>query len=486
MPSWSLHTLLTKQLADAVRGSGDEDPQGEPAEYWWNALNRTGSYCLIDSAWDLGVATEGTLLLRYAQDKSSKEQSAAGTKYVPVIRAFVEAVRSSDGEVLHQWDGPVPPDLAASNLTVEVPWVRMGQTLYPERPLGQQANALRERYPWLKRSKPRKYSEGLQFDLYALVYPSELAFGQTGLGWTLMFRYGHLQAFKPPEKKRSQKPLTLLTLPVYRAGPNDIGWRVPTVTSLKDKRVVVVGTGAVGAPVAVELARNGCRALDLVEHDTVEPGNTIRWPLGASAWGRGKAEALRTFLAQEYPATTVRVHRHFVGSAAQEINEPGDDDVLDPLLAEADLVIDGSASHGITNLLADRCRGAGITLISLFATPTLEGGAVVRHAGDGGCPNCLEHAWHNGDIEPPAGRGAGDDALMQPPGCGERTFVGANYDLQELSLQAVRLTVVTLTTDAKVSSVVQTLSFIDEAGQRSPPRWRVDPLPRHAACGCRP
>src|SRR3546814_14975267 len=50
-----------------VCSSDLEDLQGEPAEYWWNGLNRFGSLCLIDSAWDLRDAREGTLLLRYAQ-----------------------------------------------------------------------------------------------------------------------------------------------------------------------------------------------------------------------------------------------------------------------------------------------------------------------------------------------------------------------------------------------------------------------------------
>lgn len=483
MPSWTLRKLLESQLADAVRGTGPEDPQGEPAEYWWNAINRSGSYCLVDSAWDLAGAAEGTLLVRYAQDSVSKEQAAPGSKYSPILRALVEDVRSSDGTLLHHWDGPAPSLLTESALTVEVPWVKTDQTLYPDRALSEQTNALRETYPRLKSGKPQRHSEGLQFDLYALVYPSELAFGETGLGWTFMFRFGHLQAFKSLEKRKGgQKPLTLTTLPVYRAGPCDIGWRVPSASVLKDKRVVVVGTGAVGAPVAIELARNGCKTLDLVEHDIVEPGNGIRWPLGASAWGHGKGEALRAFLAREYPATATRIHAHFVGGVSQAIGETGDDEVLDALIDRADIVIDGSASQGVTTLLAERCRNAVIPLISLSATPTLEGGAVVRYTRDGGCPNCLEYAWHRHDIRPPPGRGAGDEVLAQPPGCGERTFVGANYDLQELSLQAVRLTIDTLGSGAHAGSVVHTLSFIDDAGERCPPRWRFDPLPQHAAC----
>jgi hypothetical protein len=136
-------------------------------------------------------------------------------------------------------------------------------------------------------------------------------------------------------------------------------------------------------------------------------------------------------------------------------------------------------------LLAERCRDAQIPLISFFATPNLNGGAVVLHGTEGGCPNCLEYAWDRGEIPPPPGRD-GDDVLTQPPGCAERTFFGAGYDLQEVSLQAVRLAVEVLSQDGPLESLIQTLCLVDDDGQLCPPRWRVEPLPKHVECKCRP
>lgn len=485
MPSWTLYRLLAEQLEAAVRGAGDEDPQGEPAEYWWNGLNRTGSFCLIDSAWDLADVREGTLLLRFVSMGTKAEKRGGETTRVPVIRAYVAEVRARDNTVLHRWDGPLPPDLSEAKLSHRIPWVRLDETIMPDSSLGTQMSAFRQDHDWLRTSKQHRYQSGLSIDMFALAHPSELAFGQIGLGWVIYLVFGHPNAFGAQNaRQKRKKPLTVTVLPVYRAGADDIGHRVPAVGLLKDKRVLVVGTGAVGAPVAIELARNGCGTLHLLEHDTVEPGNTVRWPLGTSAWGYHKLDALAEFLAREYPATHTHLHPHCLGQAGPHVEGPGDDDVLDPILSEVDLVIDGSASHGVTTLLADRCRAVGIPLVSLFATPRLEGGAVVRHAGEGGCPNCLEHAWFNGDIAPPPGRGS-EEGLTQPPGCGERTFIGAGYDLQELSLQAVRLAVETLSGEGGEGSVIQTLSFIDDDGQRCPPRWRVDPLPKHPACRCR-
>ncbi|BCM17686.1 ThiF family adenylyltransferase [Mesorhizobium sp. J8] len=481
-PGWSLCTLLQKQLVDAVRDTGEEDPQGEPAEYWWNNLGSdSGSYCLIDSDWNLANASHGTLHLRYIHDQTLKVQAENGTSRSPAVRAYVEEVRDEDGQVLHQWAGPLPADLADAKYQLEVPWVRSKDTILPEPQLGAQLKKLRQEYSWLERARPRNYGPGLKFDLRALVYPSELAFNETGLGWCFIMLFGHVQGFEP-KRKKAPKPLHITALPVFRAGPGDIGWRVPAVASLRDKRILVVGVGAVGAPVAIELARNGCRTLDLVDHDVIEPGNTIRWPLGAAVWGQGKAYALQAFLGRQYPATEVHSHPHFIGIAAQAMSDPGDDDILDTLIKDADLVIDGSASHGVTTLLDERCRGVGVPLISLSATPTLDGGTVVRHVRKSGCPNCLLHAWHKHEIEPPLGQDAGDEALIQPAGCGERTFTGADYDLQELSLQAVRLAIDTLSVKAAEGSVVQTLSFVDDGQARCPPRWRVEPLPKHPDC----
>src|SRR3546814_941550 len=97
-----------------VCSSDLEDLQGEPAEYWWNGLNRFGSLCLIDSAWDLRDAREGTLLLRYAPQGVKIEERDGETIEVPIVRAFVSEVRARDNSVLHVWDAPLPADLATA------------------------------------------------------------------------------------------------------------------------------------------------------------------------------------------------------------------------------------------------------------------------------------------------------------------------------------------------------------------------------------
>jgi molybdopterin/thiamine biosynthesis adenylyltransferase len=244
----------------------------------------------------------------------------------------------------------------------------------------------------------------------------------------------------------------------------------------------LIGTGALGAPIAIELARNGVSEQRLLDHDQVEPGNSIRWPLGADAWGKHKVLALKQHIELQYPGCQVVPLVHQLGGP-QDVQT--DDESLEKMLQGADLVIDASASHGINRLLWDHCQRERLPLVRLGATPNVAGGTVVLHMPDGGCPVCLQ--WHREEAHPsiPSPPGADSVDLIQPPGCGERTFRGADYDLQELSLQAVRVVVGALSADkGKVESMAYTLALQDSLGSSIPPAWETSALPPHPKCSC--
>lgn len=460
VPSLTLAKLLEEQLEHALNGTGEEDPQGEPADVWWNGIALPDACCLIDSSWDPGTHTNGRLQLRWVLSRF-QEQADEGERFrIPVIRGLVSEVRASDREVIHAWQGPVPAEFAKGQL-MTLPWVQLDQTLLPSPDWAARVTALRAVHRELRNIQPVELGQGAKAEFFAVAHPVEVSQGEMGLGW-ILFQATHVQRSAPKKKELVPTTARLSVLPVYRAGSSDLGQRVPAVQLLATKRVLIVGAGAVGAPLAIELARNGCACLRLVEFDVVEPGNSIRWPLGTSAWGHMKADALRNFIRYEYPRTEVQLRRHRFGQVQLPgSNELGDDEVLEALLPQVDLVIDASASNGVTFLLDHRCRQRGLPLISLFATPSLEGGAVVRHTAAGGCPNCLLYAWNEGRIVPPPGLQA-EEGLAQPPGCAERTFLGAGYDLQEISLQAMRLAVETLAGQDAERGLVQTLSYVDD------------------------
>jgi len=468
---WTLARLLKEQLAHALRGTGDEDAQGEPAEYWWNLLGLADSYCLVDSGWSLGEATSGTLTLRFA----ARHRPGA-----LAVEALVKSIRDAAGTQVCAWNGAIPANLEKASEDATIPWVYLDETPLPthewRRGLLTLMGRLASRPHFTELNGPTRAAQ-----VFAIAYPSELEHGKIGLGWLFGLFHGTKKHLRDAEHSVNSAAI----LPTLRAGESDLGARAPAIGVLRSKRVAVIGLGAIGAPLALELARAGCRELHLLDYDVVEPGNSIRWPLGASAWGIRKTQSLAAMIEREYPWTHVHVHSHVVGAFGNVLDPlQGDESTLKPIISQVDIVIDASASNGVLNVLGDYCRELEMPLISAYASPPVDGGEVVRFAPTSGCPTCRQFAHDSGQI--PHAPGFGQVAgLQQPPGCAERTFTGSSFDLQELSLQAVRLAIDTLRDPLTATeSLVQVLSFVDAQGQRVPPLWSQNVLPKSAQCPC--
>lgn len=470
-PDWYLAKLLDEQLEDALLGTGPEDPQGEPADFWWNTLAPLpGSYCLIDSSWDFGVESHGELEIIYALGSAI---DSAGCRCVS-FKGVISKVFAKSGALLAKWEGTLPSELKSSTNKLPVPWYRSDKMLLPRGNWPALLHELRsEQFGSLR--KTNSLGRGVRWCPFAFVHPIEIAHNEWGHGWVIGGEWGAKKDFR----RRSGGGPTVPTkfVPVMRAGATDIGFRVPAVRGLKTRRIAVFGVGGIGAPIALELARNGCAELRLVDHDSVEPGNSIRWPLGAAAWGKRKVIALKDFLGDQYPGVSVVPIAHQLGALGQV---KSDLEMLQQALTDVDIVVDAAVSDGVTRLLWDQCNRRGIPLIEAGATPPLLGGVVVRYTAGGGCPVCLQYARIHNRIPKPLG--LDEDTLHQPPGCAERTFHGADYDLRELSLQAVRMVLDTLTAVDPAPSVVQTLSFIGEAGGLKLPSWQQHQLYKERGC----
>jgi len=470
-PDWCLAKLLDEQLEDALLGTGSEDPQGEPADFWWNTLAPLpDSYCLIDSSWDFGVESHGEFEIIYALGSAI---DSAGGRCVS-FRGVISKVFAKSGTLLAKWEGVLPRELKGSTNKLSVPWYRSDKMLLPRGNWPALLHELRsEQFGSL--CKTNSLGRGVRWRPFAFVHPIEITHNEWGHGWIIGGEWGVKKDFR--RRPGCGPTVPTMFVPVMRAGETDIGFRVPAVRGLKTKRIAVFGVGGIGAPIALELARNGCAELRLVDHDSVEPGNSIRWPLGAAAWGKRKVIALKGFLGDQYPGVSVVPIAHQLGALGQV---KSDLEVLQQALTDVDIVVDAAVSDGVTRLLWDQCNRRGIPLIEVGATPPLLGGAVVRYTAGGGCPVCLQYARIHNRIPKPLG--LDEDTLDQPPGCAERTFHGADYDLRELSLQAVRLVVDTLTATDPAPSVVQTLSFISEAGGLRLPSWQQHQLDKERDC----
>lgn len=76
-------------------------------------------------------------------------------------------------------------------------------------------------------------------------------------------------------------------------------------SDLGQKRVLLVGCGAVGGHLAFECARSGILNLTLVDHDSLSIDNTFRHTLGRGYLGKKKAEALKREIESRLPYVQV-------------------------------------------------------------------------------------------------------------------------------------------------------------------------------------
>ncbi len=147
---------------------------------------------------------------------------------------------------------------------------------------------------------------------------------------------------------------------------------------LKTARVLVVGVGGLGSPVAMYLAAAGIGKLGLVEFDRVEESNLQRQVLfGQSDIGRPKIEVAQERLREINPLIEVTAHPARIDSSNAMT-----------LLNDYDVVVDGSDNFPTRYLVNDACVLAGKPNVygSIFR---FEGQISVFWGAQGPCYRCL-------------------------------------------------------------------------------------------------
>jgi adenylyltransferase/sulfurtransferase len=147
---------------------------------------------------------------------------------------------------------------------------------------------------------------------------------------------------------------------------------------LKAARVIVVGAGGLGSPVALYLAAAGVGRLGLVDFDVVDESNLQRQVLyGQGDVGQSKVEVARRRLLEVNPLIDVTVH-----------DERLDADNVRSLFAEYEIVVDGSDNFSTRYLVNDACVLMGKTNVygSIYR---FEGQVSVFGAPEGPCYRCL-------------------------------------------------------------------------------------------------
>ena len=147
---------------------------------------------------------------------------------------------------------------------------------------------------------------------------------------------------------------------------------------LKAAKVLTVGTGGLGSPLALYLAAAGIGTIGIVDFDVVDESNLQRQIIhGTSDVGRPKVESAYEKIKDINPNVEVRVHEEALTSEnALEIFE------------DYDVIVDGTDNFPTRYLLNDACVLLGKPNVygSIFR---FEGQASVFFAEEGPCYRCL-------------------------------------------------------------------------------------------------
>jgi len=139
--------------------------------------------------------------------------------------------------------------------------------------------------------------------------------------------------------------------------PNELATRGRLNSGLTSARVLLIGCGALGSPVAELLVRAGVSHLTVVDLQRLEVGNLVRHTLTMDQLGQSKAEALATRLNAASPNAVVVAQP----TAAESL-------VDTDFLMEFDFVIEATGDHRVLELLGRVQAPHPITYASLSMT----------------------------------------------------------------------------------------------------------------------
>lgn len=327
--------------------------------------------------WSNGTSESVFPVLIGTVDRASKSSNywlvSIGTAARAVITDHKEEV-----EALAQALGSEPPT------STECPcWLFTTDTL-PVVPAAIPSN-VSELFAWLRVWDRRLYQQiqhVLEREPQYLKYKMATFAVYTPLGW-LGFGFDlnplhRLGAQKKPKLYRQylhshEGSRGIIRLGITEFGPDFVHGRNLTYATLKGKRILVVGAGAIGSHVAPGLIRLGAGTsggqLDLVDPDLMMPENLGRHALGYPSLFKNKAEALSAELMRQFPFSKVRPRVVNVRTLEE--------------LFKADLVIDATGEEIVGELINAMRLERGTK------TPVLH----VRIRGNG---ECVQTFWAQG------------------------------------------------------------------------------------------
>ena len=220
-------------------------------------------------------------------------------------------------------------------------------------------------------------------------------------------RRGH-RALLALEAQDTVAGIQLRSLPSASADPETLLLRSGVDShQLRGTQVLLLGAGSIGSFLADALQRAGLGALTIRDGDILRPGNLIRHLASDKFLGQPKATALQTLLeARRFNATTIDADDTYLTNPAE----------LPELLDTYDLIIDATASGGVTPMINAAARSLGHTVLNVCVkhtgrllrvdvVPPLDGADPLTE------PSVDEHQAEADAFE----AGCGDPVSLSPP-----------------------------------------------------------------------
>lgn len=195
-------------------------------------------------------------------------------------------------------------------------------------------------------------------------------------------------------------------------------------TSLTNKKIAIIGAGAIGSLVATSLVRGGAKHIGIWDGDTVEPGNLCRSAYNNKNVGKNKARELSSLLRNTSPFCKVSAHSFDLYG---NINYQSQEDVLEEL-KDYDVVIDCTASNELLHFLSYSLKDK--LLLSMCITNRSQNLLCISNAD--GNPFEIRKAYLAKIVQDTR------NYYIEGTGCYSPTFLATNSDIATLVNMAMR------------------------------------------------
>lgn len=354
-------------------------------------------------------------------------------------------------------------------------WVRL-----PSAPASSDPDAILKeailKWPDLKHPK---FNKGP--DVVGILIPEEVQYGEYHENWIFIVRV-------KTGTTRNSVSFNYYLARSDQASEKVLRARSPKLSPIGQKKILVAGLGSLGSVFSWQMARAGIGGLHLLDFDHLQLGNIPRWMYGYSAVGHSKAQILTHALQHEYPFVKSKFFHHRIGNIKYTPKHLGDLEILPIALDEVGMIVDTTAEWCVSHYLSELAKEKGIPYLWATGTPGGWGGVVGRVVPYKtlGCWKCYQRHLAEGTIKQPNQEDIPD---VQPVGCFHPTFTGTGFDMDHVTLAAVRLAVSTLCLGKEMAYPdfnwdVGVVDLWEKNGTPIAPIWYPYKLERHPECDC--